>query len=351
MQPIRKPRVFLSHSKKDVDFIRRLDADLRGTQCETWIDDIELRPGQPWLDQIFGSGIPSCEIVLCYYTENSAKSAVFMQELDARLIERLHNSRVTLLLYVSRAELRPHLRLDLQRLQVPEINEENYSVAFPKLVAEIWRSYAESLVHAATDSERVKRLEAELRVKELESESSTSVFTASESAEFRAIWARIDTKLPMSVAITQKPSSKTGGLGQLDSTDDNPVAQGSETHDLLLKLGTLFRSGVLKQKHQPSVYALQRKVQKDVLAGLDLDGAQFVASFTLPVDIETELLKFGFVQRQYTSAPSGENRLISVMHQPVKLIYTSKFDRFGFWLEYEFGSFQDAPCIELVDAQ
>lgn len=187
MQPIRKPRIFLSHSKKDVDFINRLDADLRGAQCETWIDDIELRPGQPWLDQIFGSGIPSCEIVLCYYTENSAKSAVFMQELDARLIERLHNSRVTLLLYVSRAELRSKLRLDLQRLQVPEINEENYSFAFPRLVAEIWRSYAESLVQAATDSERVKRLEAELRIKELERDASTGIFTIAESSEFRAI--------------------------------------------------------------------------------------------------------------------------------------------------------------------
>src|SRR5207247_3200204 len=70
MHSIRKPRVFLSHSKKDVDFIRKLDFDLRAAQCDPWLDEIELRSGQPWLDQIFSSGIPSCEIVLCYIIAN-----------------------------------------------------------------------------------------------------------------------------------------------------------------------------------------------------------------------------------------------------------------------------------------
>ena len=302
------------------------------------------------MDQIFGSGIPSCEIVLCYYTENSAKSAVFMQELDARLIERLHNSRVTLLLYVSRAELRSKLRLDLQRLQVPEINEENYSFAFPRLVAEIWRSYAESLVQAATDSERVKRLEAELRIKELERDASTGIFTIAESSEFRAIWERIDTKLPISVAIAAKPVSNTGRIGVIYPTEDNPAPKGAGSHNFQLKLGALFRSIVLKQKRQPNVYGLVSKVQKDVLTELDLDESQFIASVTLPLDIEAELLKFGFVQRQYTSAPSGEERLIRSMFQPVELIYTSKFDRFGFWLEHELGNFQDTSSIERCDA-
>ncbi len=350
MHPIRKPRVFLSHSKKDVDFIRRLDSDLRGTQCETWIDDIELRPGQPWLDQIFASGIPSCEIVLCYYTENSARSAVFMQELDARLIEKLHNSKVTLLLYVSSAELRSKLRLDLQRLQVPEINDDNYSIAFPKLVAEIWRSYAESLVQTATESERVKRLEAELRVKELESEASANIFTASETSEFKAIWSRIDRKLPMSVSIAPKPAANTGGMGELDAGDEVPMPAGAEARNIVLRLGTVFRTIVLKQKHQPSVHAIQDRIKRDVFAELELDESGFVASFTLPVDLEAELLKFGFVQRQYTTPPLGENRLIRIMHQPVKLIYTSKFDRFGFWLEHAIGSVNNELAVERGDA-
>ena len=256
MQPIRKPRVFLSHSKKDVDFIRRLEADLRATYCEPWIDEVELRAGQPWLNQIFGSGIPSCEIVLCYFTPNSAESAVFMQELDARLIERLHNSRVTLLLYVSSSDLRSRLRLDLQRLQVPELNEQNYASAFPRLVAEVWRSYAESLVQASIDSERVKRLEAELRVKELEGEASTSIFTASEQAEFKAIWARVDCRMPFDAAIAAKPKAHTGGLGEIGTAEDRPKPTGAETRSFLLDLGLLFRLTVLSRSsnHRSMLY-------------------------------------------------------------------------------------------------
>jgi hypothetical protein len=273
-----------------------------------------------------------------------------MQELDARLIEKLHNSKVTLLLYVSSAELRSKLRLDLQRLQVPEINDDNYSIAFPKLVAEIWRSYAESLVQTATESERVKRLEAELRVKELESEASANIFTASETSEFKAIWSRIDRKLPMSVSIAPKPAANTGGMGELDAGDEVPMPAGAEARNIVLRLGTVFRTIVLKQKHQPSVHAIQDRIKRDVFAELELDESGFVASFTLPVDLEAELLKFGFVQRQYTTPPLGENRLIRIMHQPVKLIYTSKFDRFGFWLEHAIGSVNNELAVERGDA-
>jgi hypothetical protein len=336
MQPIRKPRVFLSHSKKDIDFIRRLEADLRGTQCEPWIDEIELRAGQPWLDQIFGAGIPSCEIVLCYFTVNSADSAVFMQELDARLIERLNSSRVALLLYVSSSDLRSRLRLDLQRLQSPELNEQNYASAFPRLVAEIWRSYAESLAHTSVESERVKRLEAELRIKELEGEASASVFTASEHAEFKAIWFRIDRSLPMNVAVKLK--TRASSEGKVESGKIQQLPDVVKDHSILLDAGILYRATVITEKYQPSSYALHDRIKEDIVAQLSLDPTACEVSFELPFDLEAELLRFGFLQRQYSPPPSnGDEFRRFIIHRPIELIFTSKFDRFGFWIDYNFG--------------
>jgi hypothetical protein len=339
MQIIRKPRVFLSHSKKDIAFIHRLEGDLRNAQCEPWIDEVELRSGRPWLDQIFGDGIPSCEVVLCYFTANSAESKVFMQELDARLIERLHSARVALLLYVSSGDLRSRMRLDLQRLQAPEINEQNYSSAFPRLVAEVWRCYAESLILTGIESERVKRLEAELRIKELESASEPSVFTTSEQAEFRTIWSQINRTIEFSASIIKKqqpPTIRTDRTAV--DTATSATTELPETRRFLLDLGALFRSTVSTQKFQPSGHATKRRVESDALLILRLDENDWALSFQVPTDIDAELLRFGFVERHYTPAPPSEGRLARFAHQPFKLMFTPKFDRFCFWLEHSLGS-------------
>lgn len=345
MHTIRKPRVFLSHSKKDVNFIRRLEADLRAAQCEPWIDDVELRAGQPWLDQIFSSGIPSCEVVLCYFTKNSAESTVFKQEMDARLIERLHNARVSLLLYVANSELRSQLRLDLQRLQVPELNEENYSSMFPRLVAEIWRCYAESLVQSSIDAEKVKRLEAELRIKELESDAGGSVFTANEQAEFKAIWARINRKLPLEVVVERKPSPKPLKDLAGEINPDAEVGTDAQKHTFLLDVGILFRLSVLMQKYQPSSHILHDVVKKDMELQIKINPADFKISFEMPLDIGLELLRFGFAERTYAPPPANDTHIARMMHRPFKLMFTNKFDRFAFWIEQVFENQQETAKL------
>ena len=348
MHSIRKPRVFLSHSKRDVEFIRRLDSDLRAAQCDPWLDEIELRSGQPWLDQIFGSGIPSCEIVLCYVTENSIESAVFKQEMDARLLERLQNARVSLLLYVASSDLRSKLRLDIQRLQMPELSFRNYAESFPRIVAEIWRSYAESIVLSSIEAERVKRLEAEIRVKELESNATATVFTASENAEFTIIWSQLDRKLRATAEVLQPtksetPNEKSEALTQLG----NPTARQANNYSFVVDFGLLFRVCILSQKFQPSSYTVKDRVRRDVLLHLGLSSSEFAASIDMPIDVDAELLRYGFVQRQYAPSSANENRVVRMMQDPFKLMFTSKFDRFGFWIEHNFGACE-APVSVVV---
>lgn len=350
MHPIRKPRVFLSHSKKDITFIRKLDADLRATQCEPWIDELELRAGQPWLDQLFGSGIPSCEIVLCYVTPNSIESAVFQQEMDARLLERLQNARVSLLIYVSAADLRTKLRLDLQRFQMPEFNSVNYAEVLPRVVAEVWRSYSESVVLSAIEAEKVKRLEAELRVKELESNASATVFSSAENAEFTTVWSRLDRETEFNAEVVKRKKPE-GGIGSLETELEPSDAQFPAKHKYSLKLGVAFRRFVLNQKFQPSPFALHDQVERDVLLQLGLDGSEFQVACDLPVDIEAELLRYGFVERQYAPPPPAEGRLTirRLIGEPFKLMFTAKFDRFAFWVEYSFGSLD--PLAIMVRAK
>ncbi|CAG0968525.1 hypothetical protein METP3_01295 [Methanosarcinales archaeon] len=41
-----KPRVFLSHSKIDKEFIEKIEQDLRKCRIEAWYDDWEISPGK-----------------------------------------------------------------------------------------------------------------------------------------------------------------------------------------------------------------------------------------------------------------------------------------------------------------
>jgi hypothetical protein len=54
---MKKPRVFLSHSKKDREFIERLAGDLRASQVDVWYDEWEIPPGDSLRGRIFGEGI------------------------------------------------------------------------------------------------------------------------------------------------------------------------------------------------------------------------------------------------------------------------------------------------------
>ncbi|MGH1363897.1 MAG: toll/interleukin-1 receptor domain-containing protein [Calditrichia bacterium] len=193
---IDKPRVFLSHSSKDKPFIRKVEADLRRCQINTWLDEIDIRHGQSWLSAIFEDGLPNCDSVLVYLTKDSIESEMVKKEMDAGILGKLNDGNVSFLPYVSDSKLRSALRIDLQGLHVLEWNEDNYYELLPVIVAEIWRSYTERRVAHAVQSEKVRRLEAEL---ELEKTKSDSPFSGQEDAEFENIYRKTNRSLSFSV--------------------------------------------------------------------------------------------------------------------------------------------------------
>lgn len=345
MKSSRRPRIFLSYSKRDVEFVRRLEIDLRACQCEPWIDELEIPHGKPWLDEIFASGIPSCEILLCYITSNSIESRMVKQEIDVRLLERLQNNRVSLLMYADSDENRSKLRLDLQRLQIPVLNDTNYGTMLPKVVAAIWQSYAESFAAAAAQSEKVKRLEAEIRIKELEAASSKEIFTEKEVTDFSLILQLLSRELELKVSIVKKDNEVVGGLPVVGERT-MPKPDNSQHHNVIVHVGSLFLAAIANQKYQPSKQAIYDAIELGVIQALELSTTEFEINFEFLLDFEIELLKYGLLERQPVPSEPSENRFATMLRTRFRVVFTPKFDRFTFWLDY--GSRERAPAMPVV---
>jgi len=191
---INKPRVFLSHARKDAAFIERIENDLRKCKIEVWRDQNEIRDGQPWMSAIFEDGIPTCDAILAYFTENSLGSSMVAKEVDSAILRRLSDSKIAFLPYVRDEATRGKLRVDIQTLQCRVWNDENYHEILPSVVAEIWRSYFERNIETAVATERARRLELELELQGLQREN-TSVFSSREHAELKYIYGKLDRNL------------------------------------------------------------------------------------------------------------------------------------------------------------
>src|SRR6266478_52687 len=110
---LNKPRAFLSYSSQDLAFIERIESDLRSCQIESWLDRTQIRDGRPWLDAIFEEGIPTCDVIIAYFTENSLSSGMVAKEVDAAFIGQLRDNGISFLPYINQSEIRSQLRLDI----------------------------------------------------------------------------------------------------------------------------------------------------------------------------------------------------------------------------------------------
>lgn len=205
---INKPKVFLSCSSLDRGFINKLAQDLRRCQIEPWIDTEEIRDGRPWLQVIFGEGIPTCDAFIVYLTDNALNSKMVEREMDATFVEQLSEGGITFLPYVSRSELKDRLRADIRILQCREWNEDNYDLVLPTVVSEIWRSYSERIVGAAVLQERSRRLELELEVRKAHERYESTVFTASEEKEFSYLCQQLDRDIEVTLTLNRQEKER-----------------------------------------------------------------------------------------------------------------------------------------------
>jgi len=317
-----KPRVFLSHSKKDAVFIRRLEVDLRKCQIDPWLDEYEIRHGEPWLAAIFENGLPTCDAVLVYLSNDSIASQMVQKEVDAGIIRKLQDSQIAFLPYVTESALRTRLRIDLQALQTLEWNDANYNELLPKVVAEIWRSYLASVVVQATQREKVGRLEAELRVRELENQQEAGGFSASETQDFEYIWAKVDRYEPVVFIHKEGMGESEAELGRytvgVHVGSLLPELSGSSSYEF-------DKHDILNLAYSKRSQALSAIIELPSNAPIEID--------TWP-DIGDELLRYGFLSRFHKPVPpTGTSiRYMLVRTSGFGLMFTEKLERFKYWL-------------------
>lgn len=322
---LNKPKVFLSHAKDDIAFIERLYNDLRKCQIEPWLDSEEIRHGKPWLDAIFEDGIPTCDSVLVYFTENSLNSAMVKKEIDSGLLQQLKENSISFLPYVNDAEIRQKLRSDIQALQVLVWNNDNYPSLLPQVVAEVWRSFLERMISNAIKNERVRRLEAELELEKLKRSIHNGVFSESENRDFGYIWEKLD---------------------RLESVkfEEKVKREGNEwelicTHKFSVHIGSLipFISDSTNSDYESYLiyHLLEDLLKPHLKKEKNLDEKNIRIDLKSYPDIGDELLMYGFTQRVHIPPPQEENQFFRAMHRSFKFVYSERIDRFKYWLAFK----------------
>jgi hypothetical protein len=312
----------LSHSKSNEAFISRLYDDLRHCQIDPWYDSIDIRHGEPWLDAIFEGGIPTCDCILVYLTEHSIESTMVKKEIDASLIQKLKDSRIGFLPYVSNVSLRERLRPDIQSLQIPEWNEGNYHTLLPRVVAEIWRVYFEKAMLSAISDEKAKRLEFELELNRLkERQPQGGIFTESEDRDFQYIHSRLNHRKPVTYVRNIKSETKPETKIELHYSVG-----------IVSLVQAIFEAGFHLYDDFDAKWLLEEAV-KSLVSKEDAQGMQCKDHPKLSND----LLMFGFLQnftftknvRDYQLFGESKGYRTEV---ETRFEFTPKVHRFRYWL-------------------
>src|SRR5205814_7016486 len=75
-QQVPRPQeVFISYSRKDTDFVRRLDEALKSRGREAWVDWEDIRPTEEWMQAIYAA-IDGADTFIFVLTPDSVTSAV-----------------------------------------------------------------------------------------------------------------------------------------------------------------------------------------------------------------------------------------------------------------------------------
>jgi hypothetical protein len=89
-------KVFISHSSRDKEFVRRLIADLRASSVDLWLDEVELKVGDSLRESI-ERGIKESNWLLVVLSANSVDSPWVRQELNAAFALELSRQSVFIL--------------------------------------------------------------------------------------------------------------------------------------------------------------------------------------------------------------------------------------------------------------
>ena len=315
---INKPKVFLSHSKKDISFIKRLYDDLVKCKIEPWLDTEEIRHGTSWLDAIFEDGIPTCDSIIVYLTEQSISSPMVKKEMDVSIIKKINDNGISFLPYVEKETLRKKLRSDLQSLHIPVWNGKNYKEFLPKVLSEIWISYLRRTISKATQNEKTKRLEIELEYEKMKKEFESEIFTKREEKKFNNIYNYLD----HNEEITISYHSSTKNSEDKIQIDEVYLINVKEILSLLPTTTNIHYNinyeKIITREIKHYFKKKGKYIPENIIYRRDISFTKY-------------LLLFGFLRRGY-KPPSVVEKNRIFPRGNIDLIYTEKYERFKYWL-------------------
>ncbi|MGN4664718.1 toll/interleukin-1 receptor domain-containing protein [Bacillus cereus group sp. MYBK234-1] len=167
---MRKPIVFLSHSKQDKDIIEKLANDLRKARINVWYDEWEIPPGESFRRKIFQEGIPQCDLFFIYLTPNSVGSVWVDRELDAAFIQETGQGIGNMAIFVDSDETRAVLSPDLRALHSPVLNDEEgvYHSALANIISRTWEATSYKFLAGQAKEFEFEKLKLEKTITELE---------------------------------------------------------------------------------------------------------------------------------------------------------------------------------------
>ena len=122
--------IFLSHSHKDKDFVRKLAFDLRKAGAKVWFDEAELKVGDSLIEKI-SEGLEEMEYVGAVISESAINSKWVNQELRVALTDEMKLGRVKVLPFlVEDCDLPPFLK---DKLYADFREPSNYTEEFEKV--------------------------------------------------------------------------------------------------------------------------------------------------------------------------------------------------------------------------
>ena len=88
--------VFISHSSKDKNFVRKLAADLVENGVQVWLDEQRILVGDSISEKI-AQGIAESDFFLVVISQNSVESAWVQKELSGAIVREIERRRVTVM--------------------------------------------------------------------------------------------------------------------------------------------------------------------------------------------------------------------------------------------------------------
>ena len=88
--------IFLSHSSKDKNLVRRLAKDLERSGHEPWLDEWEIRVGD-YIETKIEEGLSNSNFVLLFLSPNSVESGWVDREWKSRYWDEINTRQISLL--------------------------------------------------------------------------------------------------------------------------------------------------------------------------------------------------------------------------------------------------------------